>query len=198
MPASSQQFLCPLRVILIGVYQLVIAIAQCGGQDREAGSVQPANGLGGADGIIVNAHENGLPEGLVAQNTVQVHPAETAAYTGGNVHRVIGVLLEVLDVRNIGDVLHQVHLAALQCHGLGRGIAHKENMDLVIGHFFPIVGVGFHIVTHTHAVEFVNHIGTGTDGTVVKILCMLHIQDRHHRIGQLARANWHRAWRSRW
>ena len=59
-------------------------------------------------------------------------------------------------------------------------------MDLVIGYFFPIVGVGFHIVTHTHAVEFVDHIGTGTDGTVVKILCMLHIQDRHHRIGQLA------------
>ena len=139
------------------------------------------------DGVIINRHQDCLTQSLIAKNTVKIHPAETTANTGSDVYGEIRVVFEILNIRYVGDVLYQINLSALQSHGLGRSITHVHQFYFIIRNFLTIVRVCHQIITHTYTIESLNHVRTGSDGTIVKVLGICHINNCHGRMCQLSR-----------
>ena len=140
-----------------------------------------------ADRIIINSHKDCLTQGFVAQNTVKIHPAESTANTRSNVYGEIRVVFEILNIRYISNILYQINLSTLQCHGLGRSITHIHQFYFVIRNFLAVVRIRYQIIAYTYTVESLDHVWTGSDGAIVKILCICHIHDCHGRMCQLSR-----------
>ena len=111
--------------------------------------------------------------------------ADAGADAGGDGNREIGVVAQIIQVGNVGDVFHQIHLPCLQRHGLGRRVTHVQQFDGSIGHFaLPIVLVADNGHANVFG-ELLCGIGTGADGGRHIVGGMGHIQNDHNRMAQI-------------
>ena len=139
------------------------------------------------DGVIINRHQDCLTQSLIAKNTVKIHPAESTTNTRCNVYGEIRVILEVLNIRYVGDILYQINLSALQSHGLGRSITHVHQFYFIIRNFLTVVRVRHQIVSNAYAIKGIDHVRTCSDRTIIKVFGICHINNSHGRMCQLSR-----------
>ena len=185
-PRIIQQFLRTFRIIGVWIVQFLISIGQIRWKYGKSRCVQSSDGLGITDGIIIDRHQDRLTQCLVPQNAIKVHPGEPAAHTCCDVYGIIIRILEFLDICYVGDILYQVNLATFQCHCFRRVITHIQQVYFIIRYFFTEVRVCNQCITNTHTVERIDHVRTGSDGAVIKVLRMLYVYDTHGRMTELS------------
>ena len=185
-PRIIQQFLRTFRIIGVWVVQFLISIGQVGWKYGKSRCIQSSDRLGITDSIIIDRHQDRLAQCLVTQNAIKVHPGKTTAHTCSDIYSIVSRILEFLDICYVGDVLYQVNLSTFQCHCFRRVITHIQQVYFIIRNFFPEVRVCDQCITDTHTVERIDHVRTGSDSTVIKVLRMLYVYDTHGRMTELS------------
>ena len=184
-----QDLLGAFRIVLIGILQGIKAISHGTGNNCCTRAVQAADGVGLADGLVVNGLMNSLTQGLVGQRTafLHVHPAEAAAGTRRNLNGKLLVCLKGLQVRYVHDVFCQVDLTGPQRIGLGGSITHEQDVDSIKRRLaVPVMGVGNHLVAYM-ILEALNHIGAGADNTGFRVFGTRIVQNAHGGVSQVGR-----------
>ena len=184
-----QDLLGAFRIVFIGILQLVKAHTQRAGDNGWTGSVQTADGVGFADGLIIDGLMNSLTQRLVSQGLafLHVHPAETATGACRNLNREFLVSLQGLQVRNVHDVFSQVDLTGAQRISLGGSIAHEQDVNgLIRSLAIPVMGIGNQFIAYM-ILEALNHVRAGSDNAGFRVFGACVIQDAHCGVGQACR-----------
>ncbi len=176
------------RVIGIRICQIFISIVQIGRQYGITGSVQTAN-RNRTHSIIIQSHENSLPERLVRQKSSlgHIHMSQACAYAVCDGNRKAGIRLQIAQVADVGYIFRQIKLTGFQRHGLGRGIAHVHQFDGLERHLpAPVMLIGSHGIAH-FLPETGCHIRARSNSGMCIVCGMLRIQDDHNRVSQIFR-----------
>ena len=184
-----QDLLGAFRIVFIGILQLVKAHTQRAGDNGWTGSVQTADGVGFADGLIIDGLMNSLTQRLVSQGLafLHVHPAETATGACRNLNREFLVSLQGLQVRNVHDVFSQVDLTGAQRISLGGSIAHEQDVNgLIRSLAIPVMGIGNQFITHM-VFEALNHVGACSDNAGFRVFGPSVIHNAHCGVSQISR-----------
>ena len=107
---------------------------------------------------MIQRHKNRLPQSVVCQGAVEIHigVASANACGGGNIKAL--VCFQLLQIAGGGDIFHQIHVPALERHGLGGAVLDEKDRNGIVGNFsVPVILIAgeFGAYTGLHAIQLI-------------------------------------------